>query len=109
MINLQKNDKKFREKRYIPLNGGFHTVLETHKLCGKMFGPAHLREIRIQWRPTVPRLDWMMCPRDPNQVEDELKIYCLAMICSAVYNLLQHHDESGQDDSVDDVSSMVCI
>ena len=51
-LRLKKYDPEFQDMKAQPLNGGFHTMLEMHKLRGKMFGPTHLQEIWHLWRPT---------------------------------------------------------
>lgn len=75
-------------------------MLETHKLRGKMFGYAHLREVWGHWRSTKAQLDWVMFPGDPNQVEDELVMYYLGAIAAAIKELVDHREERNEDTDI---------
>jgi hypothetical protein len=100
MLRLKKTHDDFKEKVFLPFNGGFHTMLETHKLRGKMFGYAHLREVWGHWRSTKAQLDWVMFPGDPNQVEDELVMYYLGAIAAAIKELVDHREERNEDTDI---------
>ena len=63
---FRRNDRKFRRIKFTPLSGGFHTMLDMHKLRGKMFGTSHLREIWGHWWQTEAQLNWVTNPGDPN-------------------------------------------
>ena len=106
MIRLKENDERYQHRRFVPLNGGFHTALETHKMRGKMFGQAHMRTIWAQWRASTAQLDWVMNPGDPNQVEDEMKMYYLAKIEAVILALMEYRKEKGESDDVGNVSTM---
>ncbi len=96
MLRLKKTHEDFKDKDFLPFNGGFHTMLETHKLRGKMFGSAHLREIWAHWRSTKAQLDWVMSPGDPNQVEDEMVMYYFGAIAAAIKELIDHREKCNQ-------------
>ena len=104
MKRLHEKNPIYTGRKFIALNGGFHTMLETHKMRGRIFGPSHLRLIWELWRPTKAQLDWVMSPGDPNQVEDELVMYYLAVIASAVFALLDRRVEKNE--SIQGVSAM---
>ena len=95
MLRLKRTDPNYRNKDFLPFNGGFHTMLEFHKLRGKMFGLSHLREIWQQWRSTKPQLDWVMIPGDPGQVEEEMIAYYYGMVAAAVEGLLEERRAAG--------------
>eukprot|EP00957_Ditylum_brightwellii_P184390 14044530-Ditylum_brightwellii.AAC.1 len=67
LLYLKGSDPEYKTKLFTPFNGWFHTILESHHLCGHMFEPYHLRKIWQVWHPTPAQLDWIMNPRDPNQ------------------------------------------
>lgn len=94
LLRLSDTDE-YRDKLFTAFNGGFHTMLENHKMRGRMFGDAHLREIWVEWRPTDGQLNWVFNPGDPTQVDNELVFYYLAFIASAVHACLDSKIESG--------------
>lgn len=49
MKNLKQSHPKYMIRDFVAFNGRFHTMLESHKIRGKMFGPSHLREIWELW------------------------------------------------------------
>jgi hypothetical protein len=100
MGRLKKTHDQFKDKVFTPFNGGFHTMLETHKLRGKMFGSAHLREVWGHWRSTTAQLDWVMRPGDPNQVEDELVMYYYGAIAAAIKELIDRRKEKDEDTDI---------
>ena len=96
MLRLQESHPEYQERNFTPFNGGFHTMLELHKMRGKLFGPSHLRSIWRSWRASESQLNWVMTPGDPNQVDDELIWYHFGMIASAILALM---DERNEDES----------
>ena len=66
---------EYRERRFNAFNGGFHTLLESHRLIGRMFGELHLHIIWNIWRPTEGQLNWVMNPGDPNQKDNQIIMY----------------------------------
>ena len=83
MLRLQ--DKELRDKTFTVLSGGFHTMLETLKMRGKMFAPGHMDSIWKLWRPSEKQRAWVFCPGDPNQVIEEMVMYYFALIASVAY------------------------
>eukprot|EP00957_Ditylum_brightwellii_P150971 11495775-Ditylum_brightwellii.AAC.1 len=64
-----QSDPQYQAKKS-PLNGAFHTMLESHCMHSCMFGESHLREIWQTWCPTTAQLDGVMNPGNPNQAEE---------------------------------------
>ena len=60
MLCLKAKDQQYRTMKFTPFNGGFHTLLELHKMRGKFYGPAHMREIWKVWRALDAQLAWVM-------------------------------------------------
>ena len=107
ILTLQEEDDKYRNRRFMAFNGGFHTVLETHKMCGKMFGPTHLQEIWQLWWASTAQQDWVLSPGNHNQVEDEMKMYYPGMICAAVCALLaKRREESDNGADIDGITDI---
>ena len=63
---------------------------------GKLFGPAHMREVWRFFCASEVQLAWVMCPGDPNQVDDELVWYLFALVVSAILALWEELAENGQ-------------
>ena len=61
-LRLKQDNPEFQDMKVQLLNGGFHTMLELHKLRKKMFGPTHLREIWHCWRPINAQKNWVITP-----------------------------------------------
>ena len=61
---------------------------------GRLFGPAHMRERWKLWRASDAQLAWVMCPGDPNQVDDKLIWYIFALIVSAILVLWEELAEN---------------
>jgi hypothetical protein len=93
-------DKDFPDDgpKVTPFNGGFHAMLELHKLRGKAFGPTHLREIWSAWRTTEGTPNWVMNPGDPNDVEDEMAMYYFGVIAGAITALMEKKQAEGKED-----------
>ena len=67
---------------------------------GKLFGPAYMQEIWNTWRPSIAELNWVICPADPNQVDDELIWHHFALIASAILALWSEFVASGEASAV---------
>ena len=95
MLLLQERDREYKSKSSTPFNGGFYTILYLYKMRGKLFGPAHMQEIWKACCPSIAQLNWVMCPGDPNQVDDKLIWYYFALNTSAILALWSEHVTSG--------------
>ena len=78
--------------------GGFHLGLEGHWKRGSIFGLSHLHDIFSTWRTTSGQLKWVMQPSNPNQIQEELVMYTLAMYVSAIQSLLKSRQNNANYD-----------
>jgi hypothetical protein len=62
--------------------GAFHACLKLHNSCGLLFG-NFLGVFFVAWRDTLNKINWILYPSDPRQLENELYQYVLAHYCSA--------------------------
>jgi hypothetical protein len=86
---LQWDHPNYQQRNFRAFNGGFHSML-------KAFGLSHLWGVWKAWYPTRAQLDWVMCPGDPNQVEDELVMSYLGIITVAACALLEAWSDSNE-------------
>lgn len=106
LISLQEKDPRYRNRRYQAMNGGFHGNMENHKMMGQMFGLVYLIELISSWRDTEAKQQWILNPGDPNQKEDEMKMWYIAQIEAAVLALLEHRKANDESNDIRDVSAM---
>lgn len=66
---------KYEKIQFFP--GGFHFLLELHRMRGKFFGDVFGLFVN-KWRPSAGKMKWIMEPSDPNDVQMELPDYILA-------------------------------
>lgn len=104
MLRLKEFDMEYQEKTFTPFNGGFHTMLELHKMRGKLFGPSHMRQVWKLWRPSDAQQNWVFSPGDPNQVDDEMIWYHFGMISGSILELWE--ELMGNDEPVDGISAI---
>jgi hypothetical protein len=88
-LKLKRLLERYKVQRMTVMNGGFHTMLELHKMRGRMFGPTHKQQIWKKWRPSEAQWKWVENPGDPNQVDDELIMYYMGLIDAAIDALLE--------------------
>jgi hypothetical protein len=90
-----KTGSRFYGKIYA-FPGAFHTCLKFHNCCGLLFG-NFLKHFFRAWRNTSNKIDWILYPRDPRQLESELPYYILAHYRSAFTYLWQTKGSSKDD------------
>ncbi|KAL7549786.1 hypothetical protein ACHAWF_015642 [Thalassiosira exigua] len=56
--------------------------LKMHNCCGLMFG-NFVKQFMAAWRDTLAKIYWILFPKDPRQLENELSEYILTMYRSA--------------------------
>jgi hypothetical protein len=81
--------------------GGFHLVLNGYRDSGRSWEESHLGHFFHAWRPTEKQLAWVMHPGDPNQIEDEMIMYSLAMKTAACIGAAEHLRAATQSESVE--------
>ena len=59
-------------------------MLETHRNRGYLFADTHLKNFFRSWRKSDAQLEWVIHPGDPNQINDELVMYILAIYTIAI-------------------------
>ena len=57
--------------------GAFHACLKLHN-CGEMMFGNFLTCFFSAWRDTINKVNWILYPSDPRQLENELPQYILA-------------------------------
>ena len=62
--------------------GGFHACMKLHNCCGMIIG-NFLTIFFAAWRNTLNKVLWILYPKDPRQLENELPQYILGHYCSA--------------------------
>ena len=87
-INLQcgflgvgKHNSIF-DGKFMALPGGFHATMKTHNCRGMMFGNI-VHNFFGAWRDTHAKVNWILFPKDPRQLENELPQYILSHYRSA--------------------------
>lgn len=93
MLKAKEGDLK--DLTFTVFSGGFHFMLEAHKMRGRMFALGHMNQIWKHWRPTDKQLAWVFIPGDPNQVDAELIMYYYALIASVIFACLDDKKASG--------------
>ena len=62
--------------------GGFHACMKLYNCCGTMFG-NFVEKFFGAWRSTSARIEWILFPPDPRQLEAEMPQYICAHYYSA--------------------------
>eukprot|EP00956_Cyclotella_meneghiniana_P028640 scaffold67372_cov26-Cyclotella_meneghiniana.AAC.1 len=102
---LKLRDQENMNKVYTVIAGGFHMLLEIHKMRGRMFAGSHMAEIWKAWRPTEKQQNWAFSPGDPNQVDEELFMYYFALVSSVVTACLEEKQTAGDTSGVSAVEA----
>ena len=68
--------------KFMALPGAFHAGLKLHNYCGIMFG-NFVKHFMSAWLDTLAKVYWILFPKDPRQLENELPQYIIAMYRSA--------------------------
>ena len=64
-------------------------TLEAHRQRGSAFAATHLEDVISSWRTTTGQLKWVLNPGDPNQIDEELVMYVLAVYVAAMHSLIE--------------------
>lgn len=82
LVGKGKNKGSRFYGKFFAFPGGFHACLKFHNMCGDLFGNFLALFFRA-WRDTPSKIEWILRPKDPTQLEEELWQYVLAHYRSA--------------------------
>ena len=68
--------------KFMALPGALHAGLKLHNCCGMMFG-NFVKNFMSSWRDTLAKVYWILFPKDPRQLKNELQQYIIEMYRSA--------------------------